>query len=168
MDKYLSFVTIDVWTLIFTWCNLLILFLLMKKYLFGPIQKILKQREDEINAIYEKAGASEASAAEKELEYTKKLAGAKSEAASIIDNAVKNAAIRSNEIVSEAEKKASSILTKADKQIALERQNAMNEIKSDISSLAVNIAEKIIEKDINEADHNRMIDKIIDEMGETI
>ena len=168
MDKYLSFVTIDVWTLIFTWCNLLILFLLMKKFLFGPIQKILKQRDDEINDMYEKAKAHEVSASEKEAEYTEKLSGAKSEASSIIDNAVKNASLRSNEIVTEAETKAASIIARADKQIALERQKAMSEIKSDISALAVDIAEKIIEKDMNDEEHNRMIDKIMDEMGETL
>ncbi len=168
MDKYLSFVTIDVWTLIFTWCNLLILFLLMKKFLFGPIQKILKQRDDEINDIYEKAKSHEISASELEAEYTKKLAGAKSEAASIVDTAVKNASMRSDEIISDAESKATSIITRADKQIALERQKAMSEIKSDISSLALDIAEKIIEKDMNDEDHNRMIDKIMDEMGETL
>ena len=144
MDKYLSFVTIDVWTLIFTWCNLLILFLLMKKFLFGPIKNILKQRDDEINDMYEKAKKHEASAAEKESEYNTKLSSAKSEAASIVDNAVKNASVRSSEIVTEAEAKASSIIARADKQIELERQKAMSEIKSDISSLALDIAEKII------------------------
>ena len=58
MEKYLAFVTIDVWTLIFTWANLLILFLLMKKFFFKPIKNILKQREDEINSLYEKANSS--------------------------------------------------------------------------------------------------------------
>ena len=50
MGEYLSFVTIDVWTMIFTWANLLILFLLMKKFLFGPVRRIIEKREEEINS----------------------------------------------------------------------------------------------------------------------
>ena len=48
MNEYLPFVSIDTWTMIFTWANLLILFLLLKKFLFKPVTKILDERAEEI------------------------------------------------------------------------------------------------------------------------
>ena len=47
MNEYLPFVSIDTWTMIFTWANLLILFLLLKKFLFKPVMKILDERAEE-------------------------------------------------------------------------------------------------------------------------
>lgn len=166
MEKYLAFVTIDVWTLIFTWANLLILFLLMKKFFFKPIKNILKQREDEINSLYEKANSSSTEAEKLKEEYENRLKDAKKEASEIVGNAVKNAAARGNAIVDDAKKEARGILDKAEREIEQEKTAAVNEIKGDISNLAVNIAQKVIEKDLNKEDHEKMIDDIISKMGE--
>lgn len=166
MEKYLSFVTIDVWTLVFTWANLLILFLLMKKFLFNPIKNVLKQREDEIKSLYDSASSSNEDAKKLKEEYEQKLDSAKQEASSIVKAAVKNAEIRSDAIVEDAKKTAKNILDKANREIEQEKKNAVNEIKTDISTLAVDIAKKVIKKDINKADHEKMIDEIIDNMGD--
>lgn len=168
MDKYLPFVTIDTWTLIFTWCNLLILFFLMKKFLFTPISNILKQRDEEIKGIYDDAEKSRAAADANKTEYEKRLSSAKAEAAGIIDNAVKNASLRSDDIIHDAEKKASDMIIRADKQIKQERIDAMNDIKSDISSISAEIAGKLIGKDMSDSDHMSMIDELIDEIGEEL
>lgn len=166
MEKYLAFVTIDVWTLIFTWANLLILFLLMKKFFFKPIKNILKQREDEINSLYEKANSSSAEAEKLKNEYENRLKNAKKEASDILNGAVKNAQARGNAIVDDAKKEARGILDKAEREIEQEKNAAVNEIKGDISGLAVNIAQKVIEKDLKKEDHEKMIDDIISKMGE--
>ena len=55
MNEYLPFVSIDTWTMIFTWANLLILFLLLKKFLFKPVTKILDERAEEIENSYKQA-----------------------------------------------------------------------------------------------------------------
>ncbi len=166
MEKYLAFVTIDVWTLIFTWANLLILFLLMKKFFFKPIKNILKQREDEINSLYEKANSSSTEAEKLKEEYENRLKDAKKEASEIVGGAVKNAEARGNAIVDDAKKEARGILDRAEREIEQEKTAAVNEIKGDISNLAVNIAQKVIEKDLKKEDHEKMIDDIISKMGE--
>ena len=166
MEKYLAFVTIDVWTLIFTWANLLILFLLMKKFFFKPIKNILKQREDEINSLYEKANSSSTEAEKLKEEYENRLKDAKKEASEIVGSAVKNAEARGNAIVDDAKKEARGILDKAEREIEQEKTAAVNEIKGDILNLAVNIAQKVIEKDLKKEDHEKMIDDIISKMGE--
>ena len=68
----MEFVSIDTWTLIFTWVNLLILFLIMKKLLFKPVMNMLHQREQEVGAMYEKAESAQKNAEDMEKEYTKK------------------------------------------------------------------------------------------------
>lgn len=166
MEKYLAFVTIDVWTLIFTWANLLILFLLMKKFFFKPIKNILKQREDEINSLYEKANSSSTEAEKLKEEYENRLKDAKKEASEIVGSAVENAEARGNAIVDDAKKEARGILDRAEREIEQEKTAAVNEIKGDISNLAVNIAQKVIEKDLKKEDHEKMIDDIISKMGE--
>ena len=55
MEKYLAFFTVDVWTMIFTWVNMFILFTVMKKLLFKPVMNVLEQREAEVKKIYDEA-----------------------------------------------------------------------------------------------------------------
>ena len=55
MEKFQQFVSIAPWTMIFTWINLLILVLVMKKFLFKPVMNMFAQREQEVGSIYEKA-----------------------------------------------------------------------------------------------------------------
>ena len=167
MEKYLDFVTIDFWEIIFTWANLLILFLLMKKILFKPIKNILEQRENEVNSMYADADEAKKNAESMEKEYTEKLSVAKNEANDIVKNAVKTAELRSEEIIRDARNQATNIINKAHKDIETDKQNAINEVKRDISEIAVSIAEKVIEKDINEKDYNRLIENFINEMGDS-
>ncbi|MBQ4110861.1 MAG: F0F1 ATP synthase subunit B [Clostridia bacterium] len=167
MEKYLDFVTIDFWEIIFTWVNLLILFLLMKKILFKPIKNILEQRENEVNSMYSDAENAKNSAESMEKEYTRKLADAKNEANEIVKNATRTAELRSEEIIRTAQEQATNIKEKANKDIERDKINAINEAKKDISEIAVSIAEKVIEKDINEKDYDRLIENFINEMGDS-
>lgn len=166
MEEFLSFVTIDVWTMVMTWGNLLILFILMKKFLFGPVKKIMDQRQEEIEKSISDAENAKNDAFNMKEEYTKKLSDAKKEADEIIKNATKNAQLREEEILKEANKKASDIMEKADKAIELEKKAAIEGVKDDIAGIATSIASKIIEKDINENDHERLIEEFINKMGD--
>ena len=58
MEGHTQFVSLD-WTLIFQWGNLLILYLIIKKFLFGPIQKMLSDRENEVKSMYDSAEKAE-------------------------------------------------------------------------------------------------------------
>ena len=162
----LSFVTLDTWTLIFTWVNLLILFLLVKKFFTKPMQKMLQAREAEINAQYSKADQATEKAETLKKEYEEKISKAQDEANTIISDAVGNASLRSDAIVKEAEEKAQGMSERAQKSIDAQKEAAFSELKGDVSSMAVGIANKIIEKDINEKDHEALIDKALESLGE--
>ena len=166
MDEFLSFVTIDVWTMIMTWGNLLILFLLMKKFLFGPVKKIMDERQAEIEKNISDAEEAKTAAEGLKAEYEEKLKSAKKEAESILTTASKNALLKEEEILKGASEKASAILEKAENEIAMERRAALEGLKGEVSEIATSIAAKIIEKDIDEKDHEKLIEKFINEIGD--
>ena len=152
--------------MIFTWINLLILVLIMKKLLFKPIMNMLAEREEEVSSMYKKAEAAQQNAENLEKDYTQKLSAAKEEAARIMKDATREATLKGEEIVSDAQNKAGALLSKAQKEIEREKKAAVNEIKSDIASIAVSVAEKVIEKDINESDYERLVEEFINGSGE--
>ena len=166
MEKFQSFVTIAPWTMIFTWINLIILVFVMKKLLFKPVMNMFEQREKEVGDMYSKAESAQKNAEELENEYTEKLSCAKEEAAKIMKDAKHDATLRGEEIVGDAKREASAILAKARKEIEREKETAVSEIKGDIAEIAVNIAQKVIEKDIKEEDHERLVEEFIDSWGE--
>ena len=165
MEQNLSFVSLDTWTLIFTWLNLLILFLIVKKLFFKPMQKMLSEREKEIASSYERADAKEKEAEELKKGYEEKISHAEGEAEKIVSSAVVSAEERSGAIVKDAEEKAASMIERAQKSIEAQRETAFSELKDDVSSMAVDIARKIIEKDIDEKDHERLIDEALKGLG---
>lgn len=162
----MEFVSIDTWVLIFTWVNLIILFFIMKKLLFKPIMNVIQAREAEVSEMYKKAETAQQSAQELEAQYTQKLAEAKDEAGRIVKDATVTATKRGEEIVLEAQKKAAAAISKAECEIEREKKAAVDEIKGDIASLAVSAAEKIIERDINESDYERLVEEFIKSSGE--
>lgn len=165
MNDVLSFVGFTPWEIIVTICNTLITFLIIKKFLFKPVRKMMAAREEEVQAMYSEAERSQTEAEQLRAEYTERLAKAKEEAADITKSATRRATVRSEEILKEAAKQASDMVQKAESSIEQERKKAMNEIKDEIGGLSVMIASKVVEKDINEADHKRLIEDFIDKVG---
>ncbi|MBR4035251.1 MAG: ATP synthase F0 subunit B, partial [Oscillospiraceae bacterium] len=98
MNNYLAFFTVDVWTIIFTWVNMFILFTVMKKLLFKPVSNILDQRDAEIKKIYDDANQANEKAVTLEKEYSEKMAQARDEAGEIIRQATLTAQKREKEI----------------------------------------------------------------------
>ena len=162
----MSFVSIDLWTIIMQWGNLFILLLLFKKFLFKPVMAVLEAREKEIKDIYSEAESSRTDADNMKAEYSAKLNNARDEAEEIVRSAVKTAKASSDEIIADAQTKATAIMERANEKIEIERKNAVNQAKNDLSDMALTIAGKVIERDIKAEDHNAMIDKFIEELGD--
>ncbi len=162
----LPFVTIDVWTIIFTWGNLLILFLLMKKFLFKPVRKMMLDRENEVKTMYDSAERSMSDAEDLKTEYESRLSSAKTEAEDIVKSATRSAALKSEEIIADAHTRAQEIIERADKQIEAERRNAENQLKNEVSDIALLVASKVIERELDEEKHRELIDGFIAEMGD--
>lgn len=164
MAEYLDFVSIDTWTIIFAWINLLVLFLLLRHFLFNPINKVLDERALEIENTYNEAENTRLSAEEARASYEEKLKNANLEADSIIKSAALNADARSEAIVYEASEKAHGIIEKSQRQAESDKQNAIDAARSEIASMVVDVARKLIEKEIDSGDDEKLISDIIDRM----
>lgn len=161
-----NFFSIEPSTIIGVLCNTLILFLLFKKFLFAPVNKIIDERKAQVSKTYEDADAALEKAKNMENEYTEKLASAKEESAEMIKAASKKAQQRSDEIIAEAKNEAAGIVTKANADIERERKRAVNQIKDEISDIAVNIAGKVIGREVSADDEqDRLIDEFIGGIG---
>ncbi len=166
--NFQQLVTVAPWTLILQICNLLLQMWLFKKFLLKPVQKILQQRQELANAELDAAAAAREEAETAKMEYEKHLTGAREEAAALVRSAAQTAQSRSEQIILEAKEEAASIRAKASADIAQERKSAVNEIKNEISGIAVSIASKVVEKEISEQDHEKLIQDFIDQMGEAV
>ena len=156
------------WTIILQIGNLLLTMWLFKKFLLKPVQKILQERQAQVDADLDAAQAARAEAEQAKEEYALSLGGAKEEAARLVRTATKNAQDRGEQIVLEAKQEAAAIRAKAAADIARDRKNAVNEIKGDISDMAVTIASKVVEKEISEKEHEKLIEEFIEKMGEAV
>ena len=166
--EFQQLVALMPWTLILQICNLLLQIWLFKRFLLKPVQKILAERQKLANADLDAAAEARIEAETARDEYEKHLSGAREEAAALVRSAAQTAQSRSEQILLDAKEEAASIRAKASGDIAQERRNAVNEIKNDISGIAVSIASKVVEKEINEKDHEKLIQEFIDQMGEAV
>ena len=154
------------WELVIQIINTIILFWILKKILFKPVLDIIDARENAIKADIAIGEQAKNEGLALKAEYEQKLSVAKNEGQEIIKQATLRAEQKSEEIISTAKEEAINIKDKANRDIAQEKEKVMNELKNDISNIAILAASKVIEKDIDQAKHEEMINKFIEEVGE--
>lgn len=159
-------VTLVPWTMIAQFINLMIQLFLIKKFLFKPVSEILEKRRALADQEIRQAREAKEEADGMKAQYETGIAQAREEAARIVQSAQKEAQARADEMVQEAQAKAAGIKAQAEADIAQERKKAINEVKNEIGGLAMDIAGKVVEKEIDEADHRRLIDEFIQNVGE--
>lgn len=162
----LDVISINLWDILVSLANLVILFLLVKKFLYKPVKKMLETRQASIDSDYAKANEAKEQALADKLAYEKKLSEAKTEADGVIQSAVNMAKLRENEILAEAKEKADAIMRKANDDAALELKKAEKSIKDEIVVVSTLLAEKLLERELNEKDNKELVDSFIAEIGE--
>ena len=163
--KFENFVGVNFWTMIFAWVNLLILYIFLKKLLFVPMKKMIDDRQKEIDDMYSDAESAKDGAAQLKNEYEEKISHAESESEEILKNALRRAQLKEEEILKGANEEASRVLERAEEQIELEKKRALNEVKNEVSSMAIGIASAVIERDVSESEHRDLIDDFINNIG---
>ena len=154
------------WTFIAQICNLFIQMYLIKRFLFKPINEMLEKRRAAADAEITDAEAAKKEANAITAEYEQNMQEAKAKANEILESARKTATLQSEKIVKEASEQAAALKNKAEKEIAQEKKKAVNEVKGEIGGIAMDIAGKVIEREINEKDHEKVIDEFISNIGE--
>lgn len=158
-------IKIDI-NLVFTIINLLVLYLLMKKFLFGPIIKVMDERKAMIDQQFAGAKEQEDQAKALKEQYEGALKSAKEESYQIMEQAKKEAKAQADRTVEDTQAKVAAMLAKAQEDISTERENAMRQMKDDVASLAMEAAGKIIGKNSGTEQDLSLYDQFIEEAGD--
>ncbi len=161
-----GFVSIDVWTIIFTWINLAILSLILKKLLLKPIRNILAQREQEVSGLYESAETAKQEAENLRKRYQEKMAEAGKEASELLHSAEQAAQKKETAILTEAREKAGRLLRDGEEAARLEMEKQQQRNREQMTDIAVMAAEQILQRELNEKDYESLVLKTIDELGD--
>lgn len=156
---------IDPWDILWTVVNLLVLFLLLKKFLFGPVTRMMDRRaqmiEDDLN------GAKQAKEESEQLKakYDAELKDAHAEAVRITTAAKQRADKDSAEIINEAHAEAARMISAAEKNIERERREAVYAAREQIAGLAVMAASQVLAKNIDEDSNREFAEQLLSEVG---
>lgn len=143
----------------------LVLVALLKKLLYKPVTSALEDRANEIRATYEAAEAEKANMEQIRAEYEKQLAGIEAEAREKIQAAVKEAQSIRDEIIAEAREKSETIIKRGDEELAREREKTIVELRQEVADLVVGVSSKLIERELDDATHRKLIDEYISSVG---
>ena len=159
----LSIISVNLWDILISLANLAILSLIVKKFLFKPVRKVLDTRRSEIDEGYAKAEAAQAEAEENRKNYAAAMAAAKQTADQMISDAARSAERRGAEIENAAREQAAEIRRQAEEDARLEKKKAEQEMKREIADISAQLTGKLLEREITAEDHRALIDSFLEE-----
>ena len=162
----LEIISVNLWQILLSLANLLILFAILKKFLYKPVKQMFAQREAQVRKLYDDAEESRKAADGMKQEYETRLASARDEADTLVRNAVQSAQTRSDAIVAETGEQVSRMKQKAEEEIRQERRQMLTDVRGQISDIAVDIAQKVVGREISKEDHESFVDDFIKNVGD--
>lgn len=160
----LPVISINIWQMLISLCNLLILFLILKKFLYKPVLRVLEARKNAVEEQYSAAEDAKRTAEASRAEYAEKLSRAEAEADEMRKSAANEAKRHGERIVAEARDRADGIVRQAEAQIELDRKKAEADMKREIADVSTALAEKLIERELDSDSHRKLIDSFINEV----
>jgi len=145
--------------------NLLILFLLLRHFLYKPVSKFMAEREAKFAREREQLDASRNEANVLKAQYETSMKNARLDAEHIAEERRLAAEREAEDLRKKAKQDAQVILTDAMHQAVVEREDMLKELRSQTADLAVDIAGKILEREVKQEDHQRIIDSFFDKIG---
>ncbi|WP_251551783.1 F0F1 ATP synthase subunit B [Neobacillus muris] len=158
--------SINTGDIVFQLLMFIILLALLKKFAWGPLMGIMKQREEHISTEIQSAENSRKEAEKILQEQRNLIKEARNEAASLIESARKQGDIQREEIITTARSEAERIKEAAKLEIEQQKEKAVAAIREQVASLSVLIASKVIEKNLNAEDQDKLINEYIQEAGD--
>ena len=166
MIQSLEVISVNMWQILISLANLLLIFLILKKLLWKPVQKVMEERKAMVDKQFADAADAQAEAEADKAQWAEKLATADEEAAARIAEADETARRHGDRVIADAKEKAEGIIRQAEAEAELERQKATASMREEIADLSTVLAEKMLEREINADDHRAMIASFLDEVGD--
>mgnify|MGYP001745303940 FL=1 len=146
--------------------SFLLLIFLVKKYAWGNITSVLDERAEKISSDIDGAEEARKKAEELASKREAELAGSRTEAKTIIENAKETAEKSKADILAEAKLEAGRLKEKANQEIEQNKAEALQSVKGEVADLTVSLAGKIISQNLDGHAHKELIDQYIDQLGE--
>lgn len=145
--------------------NFVILLFVLHRLLYKPLLAKMEERSSAIKKSLDEAQAARAEAARQQEENAARLKSAYAEAASIREQALKEAGEEQRRLVEAARVESQRMLETAKSQMDADIRRAREELRREVSDLAVSVAEKLIRKSLRDEDHRRIVDDAIARIG---
>jgi len=152
-------------TFIFAIINLIVLYLILKRFLFKPVTEFMEKRAKSIQDGFDNAEKLKNEALKVKAEYEEKIRQAHVEAEKIISDAHKKAEQDYETVIKEAKIEADRLLENSRREIELERQYMIKEMRNEIASLALAAASKVLEEQVDAEKNREIVNKFLDEAG---
>jgi F-type H+-transporting ATPase subunit b len=139
--------------------NLLILYFVLRKILFKPVNDFMEKRTQSIRDSIDDAEAKKAEALAMRQDYEAQLASAKSEIEKMMDDAAARAEKEHERLIAEARKEAETLVEKTREKLAYERDEMLREVRNQVASLALAAASKVVEANMNTERNKALVEK---------
>jgi F-type H+-transporting ATPase subunit b len=159
-------ISVNLWQILISLANLLILFLLFKKFLFAPVKAFVAKRQAAVDEQYEKAAAARAAAEADKAAWEETMSSAKEQADALVKQGAETAARRRDAILADAKAQAEGIVKAAQTEAALEKEKAADEVKQEIVDVSVLLTEKLLGREIKADDHDALFNAFLNDMGD--
>jgi F-type H+-transporting ATPase subunit b len=154
------------WSLLIQGVNFLLLLVLLTKILYRPLLAKMNERTHAIQKSLDEAQQARAEAQKERDEFAAKIQAAYAEAQGIRAAALKDAADEQRRLVDAARAEAARLVASARQEMDQDVRRARQELRQEVADLAIAIAERLIKKSLNDADHRRVVDDAIARMGQ--
>lgn len=161
----MDILNIDPKVLILQMGGFVLLLLVFKKFLFGPVLAVLQSRQDQVSGIYEAAEAEKAKMEELRADYEGRLADIESEARKRIQETVKEAQGIRDQMLNEARENADKIMARAEAEIGREREKVIEELRREVVDLTIAASGRLIGRSLDEPGHKKLVDEFIQSVG---
>ena len=161
----LEIISVNLWQILISLCNLLIMFLLLKKFLYQPVKKAMAERQAAVDRQYAEADEAKRAADEDKAAWAQQMSEADEKAAAILQQAKDAAERQSARITDEAREKAAAIVRQAESDAALEMKKAESTMRQEIVDVSALMTAKLLQREVKADDHRALIDEFIDEIG---
>ena len=151
--------------LLWTFVNLIVFFLILKKLLFQPVMGMIEKREQMISGQIEDAEQKNTQAGLLKEKYEAELKNANQEAAMIVKTAKERGKEEYEKILRDAGAEASKIIADASKTVETEREKAVQGIQNEIAQVAIAAASKVIQENVDQASNEKILDDFLREAG---
>jgi len=168
IEKGVSVVAINLGSFIVQILSFAILFVLLKKYAFGPLVAVMQKRQEQIENNIKNAEQQRQEAEQFIKEQQAALQKAREEAHEIIERAKASSVKQAEEIVEAAKAEAERIKEQTLQEIQLEKERAVQALREQVGALSVLLASKMIEKELDVKQQSKLIDDIMKQVGESL